>query len=78
MIDHVFDLIETDDFNQESGQGIVEYGLIIGLIAIIVIAVFVALGPQVRNMFQNTPKQGPVDNGEGAVSIENDTMPDTG
>jgi len=28
----------------EAGQGMVEYGLIIGLIAIIVIAVFVALG----------------------------------
>jgi len=35
----------------ESGQGMVEYGLIIGLIAIIVIAVFVALGGPLRNMF---------------------------
>jgi len=31
----------------------VEYGLIIGLIAIIVIAVFVALGPSLKNMFTN-------------------------
>lgn len=36
----------------ESGQGMVEYGLIIGLIAIIVIAVFVALGGPLRQMFQ--------------------------
>lgn len=33
------------------GQGMVEYGLIIGLIAIIVIAVFVALGGPLKNMF---------------------------
>lgn len=37
----------------ESGQGMVEYGLIIGLIAIIVIAVFVALGGPLRSMFQD-------------------------
>lgn len=33
------------------GQGVVEYGLIIGLIAIIVIAVFVALGPQIKEIW---------------------------
>lgn len=33
------------------GQGLVEYGLIIGLIAIIVIAVFVALGPQIKEIW---------------------------
>jgi len=38
---------------EESGQGMVEYGLIIGLIAIIVIAVFVALGGPLKNMFSN-------------------------
>lgn len=37
--------------NDETGQGMVEYGLIIGLIAIIVIAVFVALGGPLRDMF---------------------------
>ena len=39
-------------FSQGSrGQGVVEYGLIIGLIAIIVIAVFVALGPQIKEIW---------------------------
>lgn len=33
------------------GQGVIEYGLIIGLIAIIVIAVIVALGPQIKEIW---------------------------
>ncbi len=33
------------------GQGVVEYGLIIGLILIIVIAVVVALGPQLKEIW---------------------------
>lgn len=41
-------------FRNEKGQGMVEYGLIIGLIAIIVLAVFIALGPQIKNMFSAT------------------------
>lgn len=35
----------------ESGQGMVEYGLIIGLIAIVVIAALLLLGPQIGNIF---------------------------
>lgn len=35
----------------EEGQGMVEYGLIIGLIAVVVIVALVALGPKVRDMF---------------------------
>lgn len=35
----------------ENGQGMVEYGLIIGLIAVVVIVVLVALGPKIRNLF---------------------------
>ncbi len=35
----------------EEGQGMVEYGLIIGLIAVVVIVALVALGPKVRSMF---------------------------
>ncbi|MFP4686478.1 MAG: Flp family type IVb pilin [bacterium] len=41
-------------FTVEKGQGMVEYGLIVGLIAIIVIAVFVALGPQLTALFEET------------------------
>lgn len=38
----------------ENGQGMVEYGLIIGLIAIVVIVALVALGPKIRDMFQKS------------------------
>ena len=35
----------------EEGQGMVEYGLIIGLIAIVVISALLILGPKVRDLF---------------------------
>lgn len=35
----------------EDGQGMVEYGLIIGLIAVVVIAALVILGPTIASMF---------------------------
>jgi pilus assembly protein Flp/PilA len=38
-------------WKDESGQGMVEYGLIIGLIAIVVIAALLLLGPQIGNIF---------------------------
>jgi len=40
--------------NEESGQGMVEYGLLIALIAIVVIAGLLALGPTIRELFQGT------------------------
>ena len=36
----------------ESGQGMVEYGLILGLIAVAAVVVLVALGPKISAMFQ--------------------------
>ncbi|MFB6346377.1 MAG: Flp family type IVb pilin [bacterium] len=66
MIDSMLELPSVTD--DESGQGMVEYGLIVGLIAIIVIAVFVALGPQIRNMFSNTVDQQSVGEGQSALS----------
>ena len=38
--------------NEESGQGMVEYGLIIALIAVVVIAALVVLGPKIRDLFE--------------------------
>lgn len=38
-------------FKDEEGQGMVEYGLIIALIAIVVIVALAALGPKVRDIF---------------------------
>jgi len=35
----------------EDGQGMVEYGLIIGLIAVVVIAALIVLGPQIADLF---------------------------
>ena len=41
----------------EEGQGMVEYGLIIGLIAVVVIVALVALGPKIRDMFDEVNDQ---------------------
>ena len=35
----------------ENGQGMVEYALILGLIAIVAIVVLIALGPKIKNLF---------------------------
>ena len=39
--------------NQENGQGMVEYALIIAFIAIVVIAALVFLGPAIADLFTN-------------------------
>ncbi len=36
---------------EEEGQGMVEYGLIIALVAIVVIAALIILGPKIGNIF---------------------------
>lgn len=43
----------------ENGQGMVEYGLIIGLIAIVVIVALIALGPKIKDLFQNAGDKMP-------------------
>lgn len=37
--------------NREEGQGMVEYGLIIALIAVVVIAALLFLGPKIAGIF---------------------------
>ncbi len=37
----------------ENGQGMVEYGLILGLIALAAVVAVTALGPKISAMFQN-------------------------
>ncbi|MBK5241507.1 Flp family type IVb pilin [Clostridium sp.] len=37
---------------EEKGQGMVEYALLVGLIAVVVIAVLVVLGPAIAAKFQ--------------------------
>lgn len=41
-------------FRNEDGQGMVEYGLILGLIAIAAVAAIALLGPKIRELFQKT------------------------
>ena len=38
---------------RKEGQGLVEYGLIIFLVAIVVIAILTLLGPQIGGIFSN-------------------------
>jgi pilus assembly protein Flp/PilA len=40
-------------FGRARGQGLVEYALIIALVAIVVIATLILLGPQIASIFQN-------------------------
>ena len=37
----------------EDGQGMVEYGLILGLIAVAAIAAIIALGPKIKAFFED-------------------------
>ena len=39
--------------NEESGQGMVEYGLIIALIAAVVIGAIALLGPKITTLFDS-------------------------
>ncbi len=38
---------------KERGQGLVEYALILVLVAVVVIAILALLGPAIRNIFLN-------------------------
>lgn len=40
-------------FSRSRGQGMIEYGLIIALVAVVVIATLVLLGPQIKNLFDS-------------------------
>ncbi len=44
-------------FQDEEGQGMVEYGLIIALIAIVVIVALVLLGPKIKAIFDKTNEE---------------------
>ena len=43
--------------DEESGQGMVEYGLLIALIAIVVVAALLVLGPAIKKKFSDTSVQ---------------------
>lgn len=46
-------------FKDEEGQGMVEYGLIIGLVAVVVIVALTIMGPIIGDMFNNINSQLP-------------------
>lgn len=46
-----------DFLRDENGQGMVEYALIIGLIAIVAVVALVLLGPQIRTLFNNANEE---------------------
>ncbi|MDF2534718.1 MAG: Flp/Fap pilin component [Bacillales bacterium] len=43
----------------EDGQGMVEYGLLIGLIAIVVIGALILLGPKIKDLFTKVTNELP-------------------
>jgi pilus assembly protein Flp/PilA len=45
MLDRIFD--------RDRGQGLVEYALILALVAVVVIAGLILLGPQIASIFSN-------------------------
>lgn len=57
----------------QRGQGMVEYGLMAGLLLIIVLAVFVALGPELNRMFEDSANSKAISDGQ----VELDSVSDT-
>lgn len=50
---HMMKVYAKSFFKKEEGQGMVEYALIIALIAIVVIVALLALGPQIVAVFDD-------------------------
>jgi pilus assembly protein Flp/PilA len=46
-------VVRKTDLEEEKGQGMVEYALILVLIAIVVIVILTVVGHQVNNVFSN-------------------------
>ncbi len=46
-------------FKDEEGQGMVEYGLLIALIAIVVIVALLILGPRIAQLFEDVADELP-------------------
>lgn len=43
--------------DDEEGQGLVEYGMVIFLVAIVIVAILVFLGPQIGSIFSVVTKK---------------------
>ena len=55
LISNLFSYLRTR--RDEEGQTLVEYGLLLALIAIVVIAVLLLLGPAISGIFQSVNDQ---------------------
>jgi pilus assembly protein Flp/PilA len=55
LISNLFSYLRSS--RDEEGQTLVEYGLLLALIAIVVIAVLILLGPAVSGIFQSVNDQ---------------------
>ncbi|MHB1455141.1 MAG: Flp family type IVb pilin [Saccharofermentanales bacterium] len=54
-------------FKSEKGQGMVEYGLIIALVAIAVIAAVILLGDNIKGIFERTA--GALNSGAASTAV---------
>jgi pilus assembly protein Flp/PilA len=54
MFNNIKEIIKSED-----GQGMVEYGLILGLIAVAAVVALIALGPKISEMFQGASDKLP-------------------
>lgn len=45
--------------NREEGQGLVEYGLILILVAIVIVAILTVLGPTIGNLYSRVIAEWP-------------------
>ena len=57
MVQYVLTLFDQLRTRSECGQTLVEYGLLLALIAIVVIAVLILLGPAVSGIFKSVNDQ---------------------
>jgi pilus assembly protein Flp/PilA len=57
LIHNVFgwlnNLLEHDERDEEDGQGLVEYALILVMVAAVVLAIAAVLGPGIGNIYSN-------------------------
>jgi pilus assembly protein Flp/PilA len=53
MVQHVLNAMVSYVPEREEGQGMVEYGLIIALVAVVAIAGLIILGPKVGSLFSS-------------------------
>jgi pilus assembly protein Flp/PilA len=53
---HLLDLARIE-LRREDGQTMTEYGVLLALIAIVVIAALLVLGPEIQSVFDNVSSQ---------------------